>query len=36
MAERHYKKITGKNGYDQARGLGPVLMLEKLSNAGET
>jgi len=41
MTERHYKreKVRGtsweKKGYDQARALGPVLVLEKLSSAGE-
>jgi len=41
-AERHYKrkKLRGisleKMGYDQARALGPALILEKLSSAGET
>jgi len=41
MTERHYKrkKVKMKNekkGYDQARALGPSLILEKLSSTGET
>jgi len=32
-SEKHNRK---KKGYDQARDLGPALILEKLSSAGET
>ena len=34
--KRSEEYLWKKKGYDQARALGPVLILEKLSSAGET